>query len=104
MVLCFRLHLFQSLELLSRDIRLSDLDDEHDKLALRLGIFQLLQRYALVWDSFRRTVIPVSDILLLCDNSRDRVGRPIVFIHPGAAGTGKPHDRLSMVRTQRFTA
>ena len=50
------------------------------------------------------TVIPVSDILLFCDNSRDRVGRPIILSNPGAAGTGKPHDRLSMVRAQRFTA
>jgi hypothetical protein len=83
------------------------LDDEHDTLALRLGIFQLLQRYAkhqffdgeLVYPYFW---ILVSDILFLCNDSRDRIGRPIVFIHPGAAGTGKPHDRLSMVRARRF--
>jgi hypothetical protein len=40
----FRLSLFQRPELLGRDIMLSDFDDEHDLLGLRLGIFQLLKR------------------------------------------------------------
>jgi hypothetical protein len=43
--LSFRLSLFQKPELLGRDIHLSDLDDEDDKTALRLGLFQLLKRY-----------------------------------------------------------
>ena len=68
-----KLAAFGSNEILGREIKLSDLNDERDRHALDIGLVQLLAH-------------------------RDRVGRPVVLINPAAAGNRTIYHRPSMVK------
>lgn len=73
-----KLAAFGDKEILGREIRLSDLNDEKDRHALNVGLVQLLA-------------------------NRDRVGRPVVLINPAAAGNRTIYHRPSMLRLLAWT-